>query len=64
MANNAVAYRYFVGLKFADLEFEDVAAVRQGMREGYLRIGRADGIVRAIPQPDPTLPVHNGRFWA
>jgi hypothetical protein len=64
MANNFKAYEYFIGFKFSDLEFEEQAAVRKGMREGYLRIEPGTRIVRAIPQPDPALPVHNGRHWA
>jgi hypothetical protein len=64
MANNAASYKYFVGFKFSALEFEEQAAVRKGVREGYLRIEPGTRIVRAIPQPDPALPVHNGRHWA
>ena len=45
MANNFKAYEYFIGFKFSDLEFEEQAAVRKGMREGYLII--ASGYVRA-----------------
>ena len=45
MANNAASYKYFVGFKFSGLEFEEKAAVRTGMREGYLRI--VDGFVRS-----------------
>jgi len=64
MKNNAASYKYFVGFKFTALEVEEQAEVRSGMREGYLRIEPGTRIVRAIPQPDPALPVHNGRFWA
>jgi len=47
MANNFKAYEYFIGFKFSDLEFEEQAAVRKGMREGYLRIEPGTRIVRA-----------------
>jgi hypothetical protein len=64
MANNFKAYEYFIGFRFSALELEEQSAVRKGMREGYLRIEPGTRIVRAIPQPDPALPVHNGRHWA
>jgi len=64
MANNAAAYRYFVGFKFSDLECADREEVSKGVSEGYLRIEVGTRIVRAIPQPSAALPTHNGRFWA
>jgi hypothetical protein len=47
MANNAASYKYFVGFKFTALEAEEQAAVRRGMREGYLRIEPGTRIVRS-----------------
>ncbi len=43
--NNAASYKYYVGFPFSNLEFEDQAAVRKGMRLGYLVID-AQRIVR------------------
>ena len=64
MANNAASYKHFVGFKFSDLNYPEQAEVLHGQWEGYLRIEPGTRIVRAVPQPDPVLPVHNGRFWA
>jgi len=44
--DKAIAFKYYVGFKFSSLEFEDQAAVRKGIRLGYLIIERSSGIVR------------------
>lgn len=44
--DKAIAFKYYVGFKFSSLEFEDQAAVRKGIRLGYLIIERPSGIVR------------------
>lgn len=46
MANNAMAYKYFVGFNFSDLEYQDQHEVRKGINEGYLRLETPTRIIR------------------
>lgn len=46
MANNMMAYKYFVGFNFSDLEYQDQHEVRKGINEGYLRLEPTTRIVR------------------
>jgi hypothetical protein len=36
--DKAIAFKYFVGFKFSNLEVEEQAEVRRGMRLGLLKI--------------------------
>ena len=55
MANNAMAYKYFVGFNFSDLEYQDQHEVRKGIAEGYLRLEVSTRIIRAIVDTVPRV---------
>jgi len=46
MANNMMAYKYFVGFNFSNLEYQDQHEVRKGINEGYLRLETSTRIIR------------------
>ena len=46
MANNMMAYKYFVGFNFSNLEYRDQHEVRKGINEGYLRLETHTRIIR------------------
>ena len=46
MANNMMAYKYFVGFNFSNLEYQDQHEVRKGINEGYLRLENSTRIIR------------------
>ena len=41
-----MAYKYFVGFNFSDLEYQDQHEVRKGIAEGYLRLEESTRIIR------------------
>ncbi len=56
MANNMMAYKYFVGFNFSNLEYQDQHEVRKGINEGYLRLETYTRIIReAYTAPHASL---------
>ena len=50
-----MAYKYFVGFNFSDLEYQDQHEVRKGIAEGYLRLEGSTRIIRAIVDTVPRV---------